>query len=153
MFAKGLHAGFENDFVTAAHLLIPQVENSIRHLLTMQGVIVSGFDRGIQDERSLNTTLYTPEAVKLFGEDIVFDLQGLFVERFGSNLRNRMAHGLMDHTEFLSGNVVYLWWLVLHLCCLPIYASIYGNNHEETDDLKQNDVSADTSIVNEETPD
>ena len=47
---------------------------------------------------------------KLLGEDLVFDLQGLLVERFGVNLRNRMAHGLMGtnsppRTSCTSGGV------------------------------------------------
>jgi hypothetical protein len=137
IFAKGLHAIFVGDLVTTAHLLIPQVENSVRHLLTMQGVIVSGLDQGIQDERSLNTTLYKTETLELFGEDIVFDLQGLLVERFGSNLRNQMAHGLMNYAEFYSWPVVYLWWLVLRLCCLPIYAHIYGKNETKNNEEQQ----------------
>jgi hypothetical protein len=145
IFAKGLHAAFTGDLMITAHLLIPQIENSIRHLLTMQGVVVSGFDQGIQDERSLNTTLYKTETLELFGEDIVFDLQGLLVERFGSNLRNQMAHGLMNHSEFYSGQVIYLWWLVLRLCCLPIYAHIYSRNETEQ---RQTDASTEVSESN-----
>src|SRR5208337_229891 len=85
------------------------------------GVLTSGIDSdGIQDERSLNLTLYTQEIKEVFGEDIVFDLQGLLVERLGGNLRNRMAHGLMSHESFYSVEVPYLWALILRICCLYI---------------------------------
>jgi hypothetical protein len=68
---------------------------------------------------------------KLLGEDLVFDLQGLLVERFGVNLRNRMAHGLMGHDEFAFPTVLYLWWLVLRNC--TIYALLNRNpKREET---------------------
>ncbi|NES72888.1 MAG: DUF4209 domain-containing protein, partial [Okeania sp. SIO2D1] len=33
LFAKGLHAGLMGDFFISTHILIPQIENSIRHLL------------------------------------------------------------------------------------------------------------------------
>ena len=123
IYAQGLHAGMEGDFLVAAHLLIPQFENSIRHVLAQHDVITSGIDpQGIQDERSLNTTLYLPEMHDIFGEDITFDLQGLLTERFGANLRNLMAHGLMSYDAFYSVQVAYLWWLILRLCCLPIIA-------------------------------
>jgi len=131
IFAKGLHAVFMGDLMTVAHLLTPQIENSIRHLLVMKGGISSGLEQGIQGERSLNVTLYKPEILELLGEDIVFDLQGLLVEKFGSNLRNKMAHGLIDQSEFYSWQIVYLWWLVLRLCVLPIYTSIYTQQESE----------------------
>jgi len=100
-------------------------------LLVMKGGISSGLEQGIQGERSLNVTLYKPEILELLGEDIVFDLQGLLVEKFGSNLRNKMAHGLIDQSEFYSWQIVYLWWLVLRLCVLPIYTSIYTQQESE----------------------
>jgi hypothetical protein len=128
IFAQGLHAGMEGDFIAVAHLLIPQIENSIRHVLTQHGVITSGIDsEGIQDERSLNITLHLSEMNEIFGEDIIFDLQGLLVERFGYNLRNLMAHGLISYKAFFSFPVIYLWWLILRLCCLPILMKIQEN--------------------------
>ena len=135
IYAQGLHAGMEGDFLAAAHLLIPQFENSIRHVLTQRGAITSGIDsKGIQDERSLSTTLYLPEMHDVFGEDITFDLQGLLTERFGTNLRNQMAHGLMSHDAFYSVQVVYLWWLILRLCCLPIITQIKENEAQQAKD-------------------
>ena len=41
-------------------------------------------------------------------------------ERSGSNLRNRMAHGLINDDEFCGSLMSYLGWLVLRLCWLPI---------------------------------
>ena len=131
IFARGLKLGMDGDYLNAIHLLIPQIENSMRYILTQMGEIPSGIDsRGIQDERSLNTTLYSPSIVKVFGEDIVFDLQGLLVERLGANLRNRMAHGLMDHDSFYSPEVPYLWCLILKICCLPIIQKIKNRQAE-----------------------
>jgi len=135
IYAQGLHAGMEGDFLVAAHLLIPQFENSVCHVLAQRGAITSGINpNGIQNERSLNTTLYLPEMHDVFGEDITFDLQGLLTERFGTNLRNQMAHGLMSHDAFYSVQVVYLWWLILRLCCLPIIMQIKENEMQQTKD-------------------
>jgi hypothetical protein len=126
IYARGLYAGLTGDFLIAAHLLIPQLEHSIRSLLAQRGVFTSGLDaQGIQEERNLNTILYLPELQTIFGEDIVFDLQGLLVERSGSNLRNLMSHGLFDYEAFFSSQMSYLWWLTLHLCCLPILARMH----------------------------
>jgi hypothetical protein len=121
LYALGFKSGIDGDSEIALHLLIPQFENSIRHILSQSGHITSGLDSdGIQDERSLNTTLYLPEIKNLVDENILFDLQGLLVERFGANLRNLMAHGLMSHHAFYSHQTSYLWCLILKICCLPI---------------------------------
>jgi hypothetical protein len=51
IYARGLFAGFKGDFLTATHLLVPQFESSIRHVLSQCGVVVSKLDRfGIQEE-------------------------------------------------------------------------------------------------------
>jgi hypothetical protein len=118
-FAKGLFAGYEFDFIGATHLLIPQVEQSVRLILAATGCITSGFDRqGLQNEYDLNKTLRMPELEAVFGQDTVFDLRGLLVEHSGSNLRNLMAHGLMQDEEFCTGTTVYLWAAILRLVLL-----------------------------------
>lgn len=126
LFAKGLYAGLTGDFFTSTHILIPQIENSVRYLLwEQQNVRSSGLDnRGIQEERRLTTTLdpsKCPEITSIFDGDTLFDLQGLLIEDSGSNLRNRMAHGLINDSEFSSPIMSYLWWVALRLCCLPIW--------------------------------
>ncbi|MBD2663773.1 hypothetical protein B6N60_01336 [Richelia sinica FACHB-800] len=122
LFAKGLYAGLTGDFITATHILIPQIENSVRYLLSSRGAITSGIDNknnGIQKEDNLNSTLYPskyPEITSIFDEDTLFDLQGLLIEHAGSNLRNKMAHGLISDDDFCSSTFSYLWWLTLRLC-------------------------------------
>lgn len=121
IYAQGLHAGLESDFITSTHLLIPQIEHSMRMILEEKGVATSKHDRkGQQNEFDLNTTLYMTEIKDVLGEDTVFDLQGVLVAHFGSNLRNRSAHGLMEHGEFYSAAAVYLWWLTWRLCLTPL---------------------------------
>jgi hypothetical protein len=120
LFAKGLYAGLIGDFFTSTHLLIPQIENSVRHLLWQKGFIPSAYKNGIQNEHDLNKTLYRPEIKTIFDEDTLFTLKCLLVEHSGCNLRNRMAHGLIDDREFQPGVMSYLWWLTLRLCCLPM---------------------------------
>src|SRR5205085_4063897 len=42
IIARGLYAGLQGDFLTAVHFLIPQLEDSIRYILSRLGVITSG---------------------------------------------------------------------------------------------------------------
>lgn len=131
-FAKGIHAGLEGDFLVSAQILIPQIENSIRYIMWQRKIITSGLDdRGIQNEHSLNSILDREEVITIFNENTLFDLRGILIEHSGSNLRNRMAHGLIDDHEFYSSTVVrYLWWLSLRLCYLPVLKPFTERNEE-----------------------
>ena len=121
LYVRGLHTGLEGNFEVAVHLLVPEMENSIRHVLSQRGVITSGLDsKGIQNVYGLGKLLHRPEMKEIFGEDITFDLQGLLVKSktgVGDNLRNEVAHGLMNAEDFYRTHAVYLWWLTLHLLC------------------------------------
>jgi hypothetical protein len=135
IYARGLHAGLTGDFLVATHLLAPQLENSIRYLLSQEDTIVSKLtSQGIQDERDLNTLFkeYRTELIALFGKDLAFDLEGLLVEHFGSNLRNEIAHGLMSYDKFISLQSSYLWWLTLRLCFPEIRRALVEEYREET---------------------
>ena len=117
IYLRGLQAGFLGDWLVAMHLLVPQIEASIRYVLQQRGVITSTLDTdGIQQERDLNQLLWLPEVEAIFGADMMFDLRGILIERFGHNLRNQLAHGLLPEGGFYREASAYLWWLILRLC-------------------------------------
>lgn len=129
LFLRGLHAGLHGDIVLALHLLLPQVEHSIREIFTAHGVITSKLESDTtQDERDLGWMLTHPQMAKIFGEGMAFDLRGLLVERFGLNLRNDLAHGLLAEQQMITPGAVYAWWLVLRLCCIPIIRAKQGSS-------------------------
>lgn len=132
IFSRGFLAGFQGDFLESLHLLIPQVENSLRYVLNNQGVITSRLSsEGIQEEMDLNALLEMPELKQIFGEDLVFDLQGTLTSRQGYNFRNLLSHGLLDQQAFYSYSAIYIWWLLLRICCLPL---ITAQRQEENRD-------------------
>jgi hypothetical protein len=132
LFLRGLHAGLHGDVVLALHLLLPQVENSIREIFTAHGVITSKLESDTtQDERDLGWMLTRPEMAKIFGEGMAFDLRGLLVERFGLNLRNDLAHGLLAESQMITPGAVYAWWLVLRLCCIPVARAMQSQATEQ----------------------
>jgi hypothetical protein len=121
VFALGLAAGLNGDDAVALHVLMPQFEHAVRSILERSGTITSKIDEdGIQDERDLGWLLYSGDAKKMFGDDLLFEMQGLLVERFGGNLRNKMAHGLLDVAEMVGPQSTYFWWLTLHLVVRPL---------------------------------
>lgn len=127
IFALGLHAGLTRNPIAAASILVPQVENSIRDLLEREGVKTSVLRRdGTQADSTLEGLLKEEKLKGILGEDAIFDLRGLLVEEFGTNLRNSVAHGLVSQNGFFSPRVTYFWWLILHLCCVPKARAWFG---------------------------
>ena len=116
LVGKALFAGYERDFVVALHLLIPQVEHMVRVQLKYAGAITTNLDKdGIQNENGLSTLMNLPEAERIFGPNLTFELKSLFCDAFGPNLRNELAHGLLEIDDLHSAGAIYAWWLILRL--------------------------------------
>lgn len=114
---RALVAGFQGDMIVVGHLVPPQLEAMVRHVVESQGATTSRLEPGgVQPERSLGPLLETPAALHAFGEDGVFELQDLFTEQLGTNLRNEVAHGLLDDSGLFGTDVLYAWWLLLRFC-------------------------------------
>jgi hypothetical protein len=114
---RALLAGFQGDMLVAAHLVPPQFETVIRHVVESRGGSTSMLEPGgLQPERPLAVLLETPEALAAFGADEVFELQDLLVDPLGTNLRNEVSHGLLDDSGMFGHDVLYAWWLLLKFC-------------------------------------
>lgn len=116
IFGKALFAGYELDFVSALHLLIPQIEHLVRvHLKQAMANTANLGKDGIQHENGMSTLMDLPETEQVFGKDLAFELKSLFCDAFGPNLRNELAHGLLDEDQCYSPFAIYAWWLALRL--------------------------------------
>ncbi len=121
LVAIGIYAGLTERFVEALHVLVPQVEHILRDALNAQGVITSGLNpEGIQIEFDLNRLLSMPETETLLGEDLHFTMRMVFVERYGHNLRNQLAHGMLPYSFFFSHTAAFSWWLILRILGGPV---------------------------------
>ena len=115
LFGRGLYAGCDYDFATAIHVLAPQIEHVIRLFLNQEGVSTTHYKDGVETERSLGSLICEPEAEEIFGPDLTFELRTLFCEPTGPNLRNHVAHGMLNDNESQSAYTIYAWWLTLRL--------------------------------------
>ena len=116
LFGKALYAGYDRDFVTALHILVPQIEHMVRLHLKARGVSTTNRNsNGIENENGLSTLMDLPETKKIFGENLSFEIKALFCDPVGANLRNELAHGLIDYEACYSPYSIYAWWLGLQL--------------------------------------
>ena len=135
LFGKALFAGYDRDFAVAIHLLTPQIEHLVRFHLKQAGVQTTNLDNdGIENENGLSSLMDIPETEKIFGADLSFEIKALFCDPFGSNLRNEVAHGLLDDGVCWSVHAVYAWWLGLKL----VFNSLGNTSRRDAESSEQN---------------
>jgi tetratricopeptide (TPR) repeat protein len=133
LLSYALWLGFEHDFGSAIHLLCPQVEHIVRIKLKEAGAHTSNIDRdGIENENGLSTLLELPEASEVFGTDLCFEFKSIFTDSLGSNLRNEVAHGLLDDNSSFSISTIYAWWMVIRLVVHSLVEENSSRKKEES---------------------
>lgn len=129
LLAFALWLGFEYDFGNAIHLLCPQIENIVRVQLKEFGALTSNIDReGIENENGLSALMDLPESKDVFGSDLAFEIESVFTDALGFNLRNEVAHGLLNDNSSSLIATVYAWWMSLRL----VFNSLAGRPLNET---------------------
>jgi|GEM_PF-4553566 len=109
--------GFEGDFASAIYIVAPMVERILRERLKCANGKTSVIDEeGINMETS--AVLLSPKSEEILGGNLVFEYKAIFVDRSGVNLRNEVAHGLLNDDSALSWGPIYAWWYLLKVIVL-----------------------------------
>ena len=123
LYALGFSRFFQGDFPSAAHLLIPQLEPSLRHVLRTRGIDpTKRRDDATEEDRSLDgiITNHRQDLQAIFGADLLEELNRIFNLQPGPNLRHEMAHGQVSAGECYTPDVIYACWLLYRVVCLPL---------------------------------
>ncbi|PWU31011.1 hypothetical protein DK254_06120 [Pseudomonas sp. RW407] len=124
VFATGFARLIQGDMVTACHLLIPQLENSLRHVLNSQGKSTAKMNVDLTQEDQSLSQMYSnkrDELESIFGSDVVYVIHLLFNLKGGHMLRHEMAHGKFTTGLCFQPAAIYACWIIFHLVCLPLY--------------------------------
>ena len=128
-FAKGIFSGLRGDFLTACHLLVPQIENSLRHLLELRAEEPTTLHANKEQERDgLKALLENPEIIKIFGIDGVIHLRTLLIDKRYPGLRHSVAHGFVPSDYFYGTGAIYTWWLIFRIIMVP-YKDFWEKNY------------------------
>ncbi|MBM7404972.1 MULTISPECIES: DUF4209 domain-containing protein [Sphingomonas] len=122
-FSLGFARMFEGDFISAANILIPQLENAIRYVLKNANVHSAKMMSDLtQDDRSLSGLLVhmRKEMEGVFGVDLVHEIDLLFNYRPGPALRHEAAHGKLTDGLSFSADAIYACWLIYQMTVAPL---------------------------------
>ena len=78
----------------------------------------------------------------IFGEDLTYEIKALSCDQLGPNLRNNIAHGLLNDQEVHSVDVIYAWWLGLKL----VFNHFWNSLDRETVEEPQKEASEEDSV-------
>lgn len=130
IFALGFARLFQGDMVSAAHLLLPQLENSVRHVMRLRGgdptMIQSDM---VQEDRSLSALIETdrPTLEEIFGEALLGEIDRLFNSRAGPALRHDGAHGKFSAAHCFGVDAIYACWLIFSITCAPLFGEEWND--------------------------
>lgn len=144
VYLRGIHAGFHGDFLVASHLLIPQIEESIRYILEGNGVDVSNLksDR-TQPLKVLGPLFGMKETKEIFGESLCFELRGLLIEKTAFGFRDRLCHGFVTEGDCYDVAPINLWWLVVRLCLTSVVRQARPCEAPDTPSSSHNEQNSD----------
>jgi len=118
LVCDGIEAYFGGDHVKAIHVLVPQIERSLRNLLGLLGQPTNKNVRGqvgVMEEKSLNVVLDDRAMQAYLPNDVWAYLSAFLTDVRGMNVRNRIAHGLFnkeDCGQYLSDRVIHVLLLL-----------------------------------------
>lgn len=121
IYAAGFAKFFQGDFMSAAHLLIPQLEPSLRHILKARGGDpTKRRDDATEEDRSIDGIIsnHRENLEAILGQPLVDEINRLFNIKPGPALRHELAHGQLTPGECFGPDVIYACWLLYRICCL-----------------------------------
>ena len=124
LFSLAFARFFGGDFISALHILVPQLENSLRHVLKLAGHEPSSIKSDkTQENRSLSVMLKRDRdsLEKIYGPEIVFEIENLFDFDGGPAVRHQVAHGLVSGETCHGADAIYACWFMFRLCCLHVF--------------------------------
>ena len=123
-FARGFARFFQGDFVSATYILTPLLENSLRHILKLNGHDVTKFDdvNQTQEDRSISSLFLQmrQDLDNVLTPAIAADIERVFLVKPGPYIRHSVAHGLMNDGDPYGADAIYACWLIFRICLLPL---------------------------------
>lgn len=118
IIALGFTRFFQGDMMSATHLLLPQLEPCVRHLLKLHGLDpVTRFDDGTEEEMNLSKMLerMAEPLTAFFGADLLSEIDMLFSVKPGPALRHQLSHGHISSGHCFHSDAIYANWLMYRL--------------------------------------
>lgn len=116
IFRSAIYMALKGQYYEAMHVLAPQIENLFRHIAKEAGGLTTTLGNdGTFQEKVLSSIFDLPELLDCYNNDILFLFKGLLNEKAGANIRNEIAHGIVDEATTNAGAYLYFVGAVIKM--------------------------------------
>lgn len=112
-WAKGIAHGLNGDFISASHILMPQLEHTLHNIAEIKHGTLTTLENKRQENLTLGKIL--PLLKGVFKEEVLSEIESFLQNGIDVNFRNNLSHGLFMPFE-IEKYGIYLWWV-----CLKVY--------------------------------
>ena len=116
----GIERYFNEDFISAIHILVPKFESCFREFFSWGGYPTTSIKKSAtQHEQTFNEFLENDFVKNNIDSDTLFLIKYVMVDNLGYNLRNDIAHGLAGEDKFsrnIANIVLFLYFILTNLC-------------------------------------
>ncbi len=109
LLLEGVTAWYEEDWVKAVHVLVPQIELGLRGIVAALGKPITRSHPkvpGVGVAIGMGEILYSEEIAAALGEDLTLHFKSVYADPRGFNLRNDLAHGLLGPRRINRGQAI-----------------------------------------------
>lgn len=111
---RGIERFLKGDYISAVHILVPQFESITRNMFFKAGYPTTSIKKGnTQHEETFNTFLNREDIKETLGKDIHKLIKFVMIEQSGFNLRNEIAHGLIEISKLDYSKCILVIYLIL----------------------------------------
>ena len=89
---------------------------SLIHILQCGEPVYNLNENGIEELKTMHAVLELEGVKECLDDDFLLAIKTIFCSKFGFNMRNDIAHGLVADKQFNSYKVLYTWWFILKMC-------------------------------------
>lgn len=115
---QALECFFNQQYIVFLHLVIPQIEDTLRNIVEKNnGNVLKATRSGGHQLRTFDDILREQALKKVLGEDMATYFRVLFTDQRGWNLRNTICHGMADPQYF---NAIHAAWVLHSLLCIGL---------------------------------
>lgn len=116
IFLEAIYFGLKGENYLALHILAPQMENLFRYIAECAGGNMITLEANWKmQERTGNAIFDDSRLRECYDKDILFLFKGLMIEETGANIRNKIAHGIMNVKEAENGKSTFFICAVIKL--------------------------------------
>ncbi len=116
---QGVLRMFDEDYISAIHILVPRFENCFREFFECGGYPTTSIkSKTVQHEQNFNDFIRNDFVKSNICDDLLFFISFVMLDDLGYNLRNNVAHGLSTLEQFNRVTaliVLYLFFLLTNL--------------------------------------